>query len=143
MIAVPVDGFQTTGAIGGWVEPGVAFEHSSSNDSLKTEVIKSADDSTPVKRSSVSAHESCGCCGLRSWHGYDLHIDNVSYANKGHNYSSPISNADDGEWVEKLVLPVSSCSFKVLPSYQCRHLMEYEVANSARIPNLGERKCII
>ena len=41
------------------------------------------------------------------------------------------------------VMPVSSCSFKVLPSYQSRHEMEYEVANGASIPNLGERKCII
>ena len=30
VIAVPVDGFQTTGAIVGWVEPEVALEHSSS-----------------------------------------------------------------------------------------------------------------
>ena len=59
-IAVPVDGFQTTGAIGGWVELGVALEHSSSNERLKTEVIKSADESTPVERSSASAHSSCG-----------------------------------------------------------------------------------
>ena len=73
--------------------------------------------------------------------------------NKGNNSSSPISNADDGEWVEAevtvnsgacdTVIPVSSCSFKVLPSYQTRHEMEYEVANGASIPNLGERKCII
>ena len=41
------------------------------------------------------------------------------------------------------VMPVSSCSFKVLPSYQSQNEMEYEVANGASIPNLGERKCII
>ena len=66
---------------------------------------------------------------------------------------SPISDANGGEWVEmevtvdsgacNTVMPVSSCSFKVLPLYQCRHEMEYEVAHGASIPNLGERKCII
>ena len=56
VIAVPADGFYTTGAIGGWVEPGVALEHSSSNEMLKTEVIKSVDESTPVERSFASAH---------------------------------------------------------------------------------------
>ena len=70
----------------------------------------------------------------------DLHTDELSYANKGNNSLSPISNVDDGEWVEMevtvdsgacdTVMPVSSCSFKVLPSYHSRHDMEYEVANA-------------
>ena len=97
VIAVPVDGSQTTGGIGGWVEPGVAFEHSSSNERLKTEVIKSVDDSTPVERSSASAHSSCACCGLRPQHGYDVHIDELAYANKGGNSLSPILDANEGE----------------------------------------------
>ena len=64
-----------------------------------------------------------------------------SYANKGGNSLSPISDANDGEWVEMevtvdsgacdTVMPVSSCSLKVLPSYQSHHEMEYEVANGA------------
>ena len=41
------------------------------------------------------------------------------------------------------VMPVSSCSFKVFPSYQSRYEMEYEVADGASIPTLGERTCII
>ena len=146
MIAVPVDGFQTTGAIGGWVEPGVALEHASSDESLKTEVIKSADESTLVEPRSASAHSSCGCCGLGSRHACDLHIDKLSYASKGNNSLSLISDADDGEWVEMelavgsgacdTVMPVSSCSSNVLPSYQSRQEMAYEVANGGRIPNL-------
>ena len=48
MIAIPVDGFQTTVAIGGWVEPGVALEPSSSNERIKTEVIKRVEKSTSV-----------------------------------------------------------------------------------------------
>ena len=95
-IAVSVDGFQTTGAMGDWVKPGVALEHSSSNERIKSEVIKSVDESTSVQRSSGSAHSSCGCCGLRSRHGYDLHIDELSCANKGGNSLSPISDANEG-----------------------------------------------
>ena len=41
------------------------------------------------------------------------------------------------------MMPLSICSFKVFPSYQFRHEMEYGLANGASIPNLGERKGII
>ena len=41
------------------------------------------------------------------------------------------------------VMPISSCDFKILPSYASTHGIEYEVANGAEIPNLGERKCLI
>ena len=41
------------------------------------------------------------------------------------------------------VMPLSICDFQILPSYQSRNKMAYEVANGESIPNLGERPCII
>ena len=81
------------------------------------------------------------------------HIDGLDYVAKTGSLS-PISEAVTSEWEEievtvdsgacDTVVPVSSlCSFKIVPSYQSTNEMEYEVANGASIPNLGERRCIM
>ena len=38
------------------------------------------------------------------------------------------------------VMPLRSCAFKILPSYQSKLGLEYEVANGESIPNLGEKR---
>ena len=97
--------------------------------------------------------ESHGCCSFDSDPMRDLHLDPLSYATKpGDNSISSASEADGG-WVRMevtvdsgacdTVMPISSCAFKILPSYQSKHAMEYEVANGESIANLGERRCLI
>ena len=41
------------------------------------------------------------------------------------------------------VMPLSACDFQILPSYQSRNKMAYEVANGESIPNRGGRPCVI
>ena len=75
----------------------------------------------------------------------------LSYANKQD--LSPMSPGNEG-WEEiemtadsgacDTVMPRKMCSFiPIVPSMQSMREMEYEVANGANIPNLGERRCMM
>jgi len=100
-----------------------------------------------------SQGENNGCCNFSCSEPLDLHLDELSYCRmKGDNQISSAAESDRG-WVKlkvtvdsgacDTVMPISSCDFKILPSYQSTHEMEYEVANGQSIPNLGERRCKI
>ena len=66
---------------------------------------------------------------------------------------SELSDPSDNGWIElevtvdsgacDTVMPLSSCDFQILPSYQSKNKMKYEAANGAPIANLGERRCLI
>ena len=81
------------------------------------------------------------------------HLDPLSYAIKPGDNAISSAAESDGGWIQMevtvdsgacdTVMPISSCSFKILPSYQSKNSMEYEVANGESIANLGERRCFI
>ena len=109
--------------------------------------------SRDIRESRSLVPDSCGCCMFNCSSSPDLHLDPLSYATKpGDNSISSAAEADGG-WVQMevtvdsgacdTVMPISSCSFKILPSYQSKNSMEYEVANGESIANLGERRCFI
>ena len=67
---------------------------------------------------------------------------------------SPISAiATPDDWVEievtvdsgacETVMPASMCTGIYIHKSSCSHGAEYEVANGASIPNLGERRCLL
>ena len=81
------------------------------------------------------------------------HLSPLNYADNGKGHISPLSDAADDGWMQievtvdsgacDTVMPLSACSFKIIPSFQSKNEMEYEVANGASIPNLGERRCLM
>ena len=98
---------------------------------------------------------SGGCCGIAGDRPFDLHLSEFNYSQKtkDSNCLSSATESHNNGWMElevtvdsgacDTVMPISSCDFKILPSYASTHGIEYEVANGAEIPNLGERKCLI
>ena len=105
---------------------------------------------------SAEKEKECrGCCGFSGEKRFDFHVSEFNYSQrtKDSNCLSSAAEAHNDGWMElevtvdsgacDTVMPISSCDFKILPSYASTHGMEYEVANGAEIPNLGERKCLI
>ena len=133
-----------TGAIGGRVEPGVPCSvRAPLEDGILLSRVEGGQhprydgpDATPRSEDECA---KVGCCSFDSSRSFDLHLDELNYSSKGGDNSLSSAAESDGGWIElevtvdsgacDTVMPISSCNFKILPSYQSK--------------NLGERKCLI
>ena len=153
VIAAPVGGLvseKPTGAIGCRVEPGV---HPLTRAPLEDGVLLSRVEGgqhpsgSSAKEATWEEEDRChdggpqsqgmgGCCGFSHERSLDLHLDELSYASRNgdSNCLSSAAESNNG-WMElevtvdsgtcDTVMPISSCDFKILPSYASRNDMEY------------------
>ena len=135
-------------SVSGRVEPGVhALTRASSGDGV---LLPEAEGGQHLGGSRIG-EKARGCCSFNC--SPEMDLDTLNYAVKPGDNAISSAAESEGGWVQMevtvdsgacdTVMPISSCAFKILPSYQSKNAMEYEVANGESIANLGERRCII